>query len=195
MIAVEPRQDKIVVHYEPTPGDNHYYHVRPKEGKTKLFIGEKEAVITDFKEKDIVVLGIDKAKTIVELRLFKAGATKSDKTEAIALFLSKGVAARGIGLAASDPKDKEKKGPSETFTVSLKAGTSYLITLSSKKFDPFLRVENLKGELIASDHDSGGAGKSQLVYEPKEDMTVRLIATSFDGAGVGAGVVSVREKK
>jgi hypothetical protein len=197
VIDVNPKLDRIVVHYEPTPGDNQYFYVRPKEQKTKLFIGDKEAAIGEFKDKDVVVLTLDtKAKMIVEMRLFKAGATKGGGVKGTPLFVGpKGLVIQAFSLEATDAKDAEKKGPSKTFLVALKRGVPYLISLSSKKFDPYLRVESFKGEPIASDHKTGGPGKAQIVFEPKEDVMVRLVATSFDGAGTGTAVVSVREQK
>lgn len=75
--------------------------------------------------------------------------------------------------------------PSQSFSVQLKPGFRYRITMDteSPKLDPFLVLKDDAGNLLALDDDSGGLLNSMLSYVPpqKENHKVEVFAASLDG--------------
>ncbi len=87
-------------------------------------------------------------------------------------------------LTAFDPLDIVNGQPTQfrckAFEVKMKAGQKYQIDLKSTQFDPYLRVEDMKGKQLAADDDSGGMLNARLVFTPPADGVYRIIATQFD---------------
>jgi tetratricopeptide (TPR) repeat protein/tRNA A-37 threonylcarbamoyl transferase component Bud32 len=79
--------------------------------------------------------------------------------------------------------------------VKLQAGQTYIFDLESTAFDAFLRLEDARGQKLAENDDlePGVILNSRIVFRPLQDGAYRLVATSFQGQGVGAYVVRVRE--
>jgi hypothetical protein len=95
-------------------------------------------------------------------------------------------------LSPDDPKDKERKGsPHQVRTLRMEAGRWYVIDLSSRQFDAFLRLEDATGKELAFDDDSGGSQNSQILFKAPRDDDYRLIITSFDGKS-GAYTLTVK---
>lgn len=81
----------------------------------------------------------------------------------------------------------------DTFTVELQAGTRYAVDLASKEFDTFLRIEDARGDFI-DEKDTGGVNKNaRLFIEPPQAGKYKITATSRDGDGRGAYMLSVAE--
>src|SRR4051794_33356149 len=55
-----------------------------------------------------------------------------------------------------DPRDAERKGPSQIHVVPLKAGKAYTIDMVSTDVDSYLRLLDNKDVQLAEDDDSGG---------------------------------------
>jgi hypothetical protein len=94
-------------------------------------------------------------------------------------------------LAATDAKDKVRNQFCKIYTLSLKAGTSYRIDMTSKDIDSYLRLEDEGGTELASDDDSGGFPDARIVFACPKDGAYRIIATTF-GGGTGAFELTVQ---
>ena len=99
-------------------------------------------------------------------------------------------------LEVSDPFDREKASSHhKVHELKLKAGATYTFDLESDEFDPFLRLEDAKGERsLADDDDGAGYLNARVVFRSTRDETVRVIVTSFDGDQTGAYRLTAREK-
>lgn len=99
-------------------------------------------------------------------------------------------------LDAKDQKDKKTGGPSKTHTVKLAKGQAYVIDLRSKdqNFDPYLRLLDAKGEVIAEDDDGAGLLGARILFAPDAGGEYQLVATSHDRKA-GKYVLKVQEAK
>jgi hypothetical protein len=97
-------------------------------------------------------------------------------------------------LSPQDPKDKDRKdSPHQVHRFTMQAGKTYIIFLSSRDFDCYLRLEDSKGKQLAFNDDAGpGTLNSQLVFTAPKDDNYRLIVTSFDGKS-GAFTLTARQ--
>jgi serine/threonine protein kinase/Tfp pilus assembly protein PilF len=75
------------------------------------------------------------------------------------------------------------------------AGRVYIIDLESTAFDALLRLEDAKGKQLAENDDflPDVHRNARLVFTPKQTGDYRIVATSFQQEGVGAGRLRVRE--
>jgi tetratricopeptide (TPR) repeat protein/serine/threonine protein kinase len=88
--------------------------------------------------------------------------------------------------------DKEKGRGHEWKLV---AGRTYVFDLESTAFDTFLKLHDPQGKLLAENDDiSPGVNlNSRLIFTAPADGAYRLVATSFEQAGVGPYTLRVRE--
>jgi hypothetical protein len=79
--------------------------------------------------------------------------------------------------------------------MQLQAGKIYVFDLQSKDFDALLRLEDAKGNKLAGNNDieRGVNLNSRIVFTAKESGTYRLVATAFQGQGVGIYTLVIRE--
>jgi hypothetical protein len=89
-------------------------------------------------------------------------------------------------LTQNDPPDptpdlKEVNARMKIHQVMMQPGKTYVITMTSEDFDPYLRVESPTGVNLAEDDDSGGDLNALIVFRPTQAGMHRVIATSFDG--------------
>lgn len=82
---------------------------------------------------------------------------------------------------APDPTVKGAVRPMKVHLMQLQAGKDYLISLNSKAFDAYLRLENPFGKTVAEDDDSGGDLNARIVYRCTQTGIHRIIATTFNG--------------
>ncbi len=81
-------------------------------------------------------------------------------------------------LTSDDPADKFLKTPHKVHEYKMKAGKIYVIDLSSKDFDSFLRLENSAGKnLAANDDATPDTLDARLVFKAPKDDTYRIIVT------------------
>jgi hypothetical protein len=74
------------------------------------------------------------------------------------------------------------------------AGKTYVIDLSSAKFDTYLRLEDDNGKLLAENDDISPANpNSRLIFTAPRDGSYRIVATSFQQRGTGTYSLIVRE--
>src|SRR5262249_33587323 len=78
----------------------------------------------------------------------------------------------------------------------LQAGKEYVIDMTSKDFDTYLKLLDPKGNLVAENDDIAPNNlNSRIIYTPKETGTFRIVATSFQEVGRGAYTVTVTTLK
>jgi tetratricopeptide (TPR) repeat protein len=78
--------------------------------------------------------------------------------------------------------------------VKLHTGTTYVIDLQSSQFDPYLRLQDAHGKVLAENDDiSPDNLNSRLLVMVNQSATYRLVVTSFQQHGAGAYNLSIRE--
>jgi formylglycine-generating enzyme required for sulfatase activity len=97
-------------------------------------------------------------------------------------------------LTRDDPLDKKlTNSHAKVHTVKLAAGKTYFIDMVSKQLDSYLRLEDVGGEQLGEDDDSGGDLNARIVFNAVKDGSYRVIATSFEGGKTGPYTLSVYE--
>jgi hypothetical protein len=87
--------------------------------------------------------------------------------------------------------DKQRE---QSYPLKMNAGKTYMIDMSSAQFDTYLRLEDDKGKVLAEDDDISDENlNSRIIFNCKEDGNYRIVATSFQQAGRGTYVVTIRE--
>ncbi|MCI0380062.1 MAG: TlpA family protein disulfide reductase [Gemmataceae bacterium] len=97
-------------------------------------------------------------------------------------------------LSKEDPADKViKRSPHKVHKHKMEAGGVYIIEMSSKQFDTFLRLEDAKGKNLAMNDDADPSTlNSRIVFKAPAGGSYHIIATSYDGK-VGDYTLSVRK--
>jgi thiol-disulfide isomerase/thioredoxin len=91
-------------------------------------------------------------------------------------------------LTKDDPFDKElKESRAKVYKHKMMAGKVYKIEMRSvgKGIDPFLRLENPKGEQLAADDDSAGFPDARILFKAPSEGEYRIIATTFPPGKTG----------
>lgn len=87
---------------------------------------------------------------------------------------------------ATDPVYKRSGKHFKAYKISLEAGKFYRIELrrtgTGNKADPYLYLENAKGQDIDSDDDGLGFPNAMMVYMPQKTGEYRIIATTLSKA-------------
>ncbi len=103
-------------------------------------------------------------------------------------------------INAGDPAFDAKAGGGNNnkrckeYVIDLEAGKNYTIDLESTAFDAYLRLEELGGQRIAEDDDSGGSLNSRIHFIPPRSTSYVVVATSL-GGGFGNFTLTVRESQ
>jgi hypothetical protein len=88
-------------------------------------------------------------------------------------------------LGNRDPKDRLRANcRCKVHTVRMLAGKTYqidMVTLSPD-LDPYLRLENARGEELAEDDDGGGFPNARIIFNCEETGNYRVICTSYTPA-------------
>jgi hypothetical protein len=95
-------------------------------------------------------------------------------------------------LAKDDENDPKLMQPSKKYPVKLNKDKTYLIEMTTKDFDPFLRLLDKANKELAEDDDSGGGLNSRIIYSSSTSGDHHVIASTFDGE-VGKFELKVRE--
>jgi hypothetical protein len=95
-------------------------------------------------------------------------------------------------LNANDPADPKLDKPAKRYTIKLQKDKAYIIDLTTKDFDAYLRLLNKKGDELAEDDDGGGDLNSRIIYSAKANEDHQIVVTTFDGQ-VGKFNLKVRE--
>lgn len=97
-------------------------------------------------------------------------------------------------LAANDPLDKViRTSYCKTFTHVMPPGNTYVITMTSNRFLPYLRVEDDKGKILAVGNRAGGQLQTQIVLTPRKEQgeKFRIVAASQSGRSIGPFTLTV----
>ena len=87
----------------------------------------------------------------------------------------------------------EARQPSlQRYTIKLQKDKTYIIDLTTKDFDAYLRLLNKKGDELAEDDDGGGDLNARIIYSAKATEDHQIVVTTFDGE-VGKFSLKVRE--
>jgi serine/threonine protein kinase/Tfp pilus assembly protein PilF len=80
---------------------------------------------------------------------------------------------------------------------TLVAGRTYVIELESSAFDAFLKLQDASGKLLDENDDiePGVIQNARMIFTPPSDSGYRIIATSFEQAGIGPYTLRIREFK
>jgi tetratricopeptide (TPR) repeat protein len=98
----------------------------------------------------------------------------------------------GKGLNLNGTLDKGK--PQQVYHVKLHKGGTYVIDMVSpdpKALDPFLRVLDASGKMLAADDDSGGNLNARILFLAPATGTYPIVASSVDSPGVGSFTLAV----
>jgi thiol-disulfide isomerase/thioredoxin len=84
-------------------------------------------------------------------------------------------------LGKEDAKDKKRKASAhKVHAYKMTAGSIYVIDMTSKQFDTYLRIEDADGKHLDEDDDgSGNSLNARLVFEAPRDATYRIVCTSY----------------
>ncbi len=86
---------------------------------------------------------------------------------------------------------------SVTYQVKLEGGKTYTIDMLSpdqKALDPYLKLLDPNGKLLAEDDDGGYGLNARITIRAPVAGTYRIIATSFGGVGNGEFALEVRQE-
>ena len=98
-------------------------------------------------------------------------------------------------LAAADAKDRVRTNSAcHVHEFELSPAKSYVIDLTSTRFDAYLRLDDATGNQLAEDDDSGGGTNARIQFRPRTPGTYRIIATTFEPATFGAYSLTIREE-
>jgi hypothetical protein len=98
-------------------------------------------------------------------------------------------------LVNADLKDRVRTECfSKTFKHKMIAGKTYQIDMVGKDIDPFLRIENASGAMLAEDRKGGGKGNARIFYRVPKTEDYDIIATSTN-PGMGKFTLTIKELK
>jgi hypothetical protein len=105
-------------------------------------------------------------------------------------------------LTENDPKYQKsfRKTGFKAYPVKMKAGMTYIIDMMRKgdnnKIDPYLYLEDPKGQVVANDDDGGGFPNARIMYRAMADGEYQVIASGLsDQSNYGDYALMVRTVK
>jgi hypothetical protein len=121
------------------------------------------------------------------------------------------LAAAAVGgvlyASADDEKPKGENGlvlkaekeltPFHLYKVKFEAGKTYTIDMIAQTlgFDPYLRLQDDAGKVLAQDDDSGEGLNARIVFPCSKSGTYQVIATAYRGNQAGKYQLTVRAAK
>ncbi len=112
------------------------------------------------------------------------------------LNLADGKAQVDAFITKDDPADPARKGHRyKEYVVHLEGGHKYLITMTSKQIDCWLRLQGPAGKVFAEDDDGGKGLNSKILFNCTKAMDYHIICTTYDKGEKGAFKLTVQLKK
>jgi hypothetical protein len=125
------------------------------------------------------------------------GAVQPRQGPATRVQLVNGGATVNSQLTFQDPADpKDNQFRCKIFQVELQAGRTYTVDMTSPNqlaLDPYLRIEDVNGRVLAEDDDSGGGLNARIHFRPAQTGPYVLIATCYNANQTGPFTLSIRE--
>jgi serine protease Do len=110
----------------------------------------------------------------------------------------KGVQAYAIGKGLKIEGKLARKKANVVYQVWLEEGKTYVIDMVSpdpRALDPFLKLLNETGKVLAVDDDSGGGLNARITFKAPDTGRFQIVATSFGARGMGDFTLEVKEKE
>jgi hypothetical protein len=127
----------------------------------------------------------------------KGGPAQPRQGPAARVQLVNGAAQVNSQLTFQDPADpKDNQFRCKIFQVDLQAGRTYTVDMTSPNqlaLDPYLRIEDLNGRVLAEDDDSGGGLNARINFRPAQTGPYVIIATCYNANQTGPFTLSIRE--
>src|SRR5947209_2803764 len=82
-------------------------------------------------------------------------------------------------LTTADRVDRFRRGYSKAYTLTLKAGQTYVFDLVSKDFDAYLRLEISTGQEVGSASARGRGKPALLAYSPERSELFRAVVSTL----------------
>jgi hypothetical protein len=119
------------------------------------------------------------------------------KVKKDALAKGKVVLQKDEALTAKDDPNPRRKGTfQKSFDIELTAGKTYVIDMkqpAGSKLDPYLRLEDKAGKVLAEDDDGGGNLDARIIYSPTASGAYHIVTTSFAPKDTGSFQLLVTE--
>jgi hypothetical protein len=102
-------------------------------------------------------------------------------------------------LTPTDPKDNARPGqniPRKIHPHQFEAGKTYIIEMNMQPgttLDPYLRLEDRQGKILAEDDDSGGDLNSKIVFTAPASGYLNVIATTLGQNQYGGYTLTISE--
>lgn len=97
-------------------------------------------------------------------------------------------------LTDDDPLDAlRKKSHVRKHELDLEKGSIYRIDLLSEHFDPYLRIIDVDGKILAKNDDGGAGLNARLMFTAPQDGEFQAVVTSYGAGGVGAYQLLISE--
>jgi hypothetical protein len=100
-------------------------------------------------------------------------------------------------ITKDDPQDTVRAGShSKVHTFKMAAGKTYvidMITRSGPQFDPYLRLEDPDGKMVAQDDDGGGFPNARITFTAERGGDYKIIATTFGKGMTGKYLLTARQ--
>src|SRR5262249_13747439 len=113
-----------------------------------------------------------------------AGQVQLRQGPATRIQLVNGQVQVGSQITFQDPFDpKDRKFRCKLFSIDLQAGRNYTIDMVSpnpQALDPYLRIEDMNGNVLAEDDDNGGNLNARIIFRPAVSGPFVIVATTFD---------------
>ncbi len=97
----------------------------------------------------------------------------------------------------SDPLDPKRQGSRfKTLPMPFKIGVTYLIDLkqvAGSPVDPYLRIQDNAGKVLAQDDNSGSGKDARLVFQAPQNATFNIIGTTAGPNQFGAMTLTVKD--
>lgn len=81
----------------------------------------------------------------------------------------------------------------DVLQFNLVQGRNYTFDLVSNQFDTYLRIEDMQGNLLASNDDGGLGLNSRLRFTPNANGPFRIVVTSFGAGERGDYVLTIKK--
>jgi peroxiredoxin len=109
----------------------------------------------------------------------RGDAAQGDKTKPIPIKVDSGKSLLVEGKLVKEDRTDGQGNPIKVYSFEGEAGHVYRFLLTTKDFDPALRVDDTAGNQLKNE-DTGGGNSSRLTFRPAKNGTFHLVVVSYD---------------